>query len=403
MRRRTAAHALALPLALAAALLAGPQPAAAEGPVGSAGAHGSRLYTPKANPDAYRQAVGLLKDGRYADAAGVLAMVATPQAVWLGDQPPAEVERQARTVVRDAARKGAVPVLALYNVPGRDCSNYSAGGASNTAEYQAWVDAVARGIGGHDAMVVLEPDSLALLPADCGQDDAQGTRTTARYAEVGYAVDALGRLARTKVYLDTGHPGWHSVRSIVPRLIRAGVGDATGVFTNASNYRTEDDSHWYGTLISACVGYVEDGGAAADCPDQYGPRADAEAWIAEHVTTPASRRKHFVTDTSRNGLGPWTAPAGKYTDAQDWCNPPGRGLGDRPTTDTGDPLYDAKLWIKIPGESDGLCLRGTAGPEDPERRTVDPAAGAWFPEQALELVRLARPRLSATALFPPAG
>ncbi|MEX0167884.1 glycoside hydrolase family 6 protein [Streptomyces sp. LMG1-1-1.1] len=399
MRRRTAARALALPLALAAALLTGLQPAGADTAVGASGSHGGRLYTPKSNPEAYEQVAGLVRGGRYAEAAGILAMVRTPQAVWYGDQAPAEVESQARAVVRDAARKGAVPVLALYNVPGRDCSNYSGGGASTTAEYQAWVDAVARGVGGHEAMIVLEPDSLALLPADCGQDDAQGTRTTARYSEVRYAVETLGGLARAKVYLDTGHPGWHSVGSIVPRLIRAGVGDATGFFTNVSNYRTEEDSHWYGTLISACVGYVEDGGAAADCPDQYRPRAEAEAWIAEHVTTPESRRKHFVTDTSRNGLGPWTAPAGKYTDAQDWCNPPGRGLGDRPTTATGDPLYDAKLWIKIPGESDGLCLRGTAGPEDPERGTVDPAAGHWFPEQALELVRLAQPPLPARGPF----
>ncbi|MEE1753115.1 glycoside hydrolase family 6 protein [Streptomyces sp. SP18CS02] len=390
MRRRIAAQLLAFSMALAVALAAGPAPAAAGAPSDTSGSPGSRLYTPEANPGAYRQVVGLLRDGRYADASGVLAMVRTPQAVWFGDQTPAEVERRARAVVRDAARERAVPVIALYNVPGRDCSNYSGGGASTTAEYRAWVDAVARGIGRHDAMVVLEPDSLALLPADCGQDDEQGTKTSARYTEVNHAVVALERLARTKVYLDTGHPGWHSVNSIVPRLIRGGVGEATGFFTNASNYRTEEDSHWYGTLISSCIGHVEDGGAVADCPDQFWPRADAEAWIADNVTTPVSRMKHFVTDTSRNGLGPWSAPAGKYTDAQEWCNPPGRGLGDRPTTATGDPLYDARLWIKIPGESDGLCLRGTAGPQDPERGMVDPAAGAWFPEQALELVRLAQ-------------
>ena len=51
------------------------------------------------------------------------------------------------------------------------------------------------------------------------------------------------------------------------------------------------------------------------------------------------------------------------------------------------------LWIKVPGESDGRCLRGTAGPADPERGTVDPAAGQWFVEQARELVALAQPPL----------
>ncbi|WP_308208151.1 glycoside hydrolase family 6 protein [Actinomadura madurae] len=74
---------------------------------------------------------------------------------------------------------------------------------------------------------------------------------------------------------------------------------------------------------------------------------------------------HFVLDTSRNGQGPWTPPADEYTDPQVWCNPPGRGLGARPSTRTGDPLVDAFLWIKRPGESDGQCTRGTAARRTP--------------------------------------
>jgi endoglucanase len=104
----------------------------------------------------------------------------------------------------------------------------------------------------------------------------------------------------------------------------------------------------------------------------------------------------FVIDTSRNGQGPWTPdPDAGYPDAQDWCNPPGRGVGLRPTTDTGTPLLDAVLWVKVPGESDGSCNRGIEGSTtDPEwGGIVDPAAGAWFPEQALQLARLASPPL----------
>lgn len=383
-----------LPLALAAALLSGVSTGqAAADPAGARPAPVSRLHTPAANPDGYRQVMDLARDGRLADAAKILAMLRTPQAVWYGDQTPAEVEGAARRVVKEAAVKRALPVLALYNIPGRDCSNYSGGGASTTAEYQAWIDAIARGIGRRDALVILEPDSLALLPNDCGQDDAAGTKTAARYAEVDYAVNRLEPLARTSVYLDTGHPAWHNVNSIVPRLIKGGVARATGFYTNASNYQTDDATAWYGTLISSCLAYATAGGDPAACPNQYWPREDARTWIADHVHTDPSLMKHFVTDTSRNGLGPWTPPAGKYSDPQDWCNPPARGLGARPTLTTGNPLHDAKLWIKIPGESDGLCLRGTAGPEDPERGTVDPKAGGWFADQALELVRLANPPL----------
>ena len=103
---------------------------------------------------------------------------------------------------------------------------------------------------------------------------------------------------------------------------------------------------------------------------------------------------HFVIDTSRNGLGPWDHE-GRYGDThEDWCNPPDRGLGTRPDTTTGTPLVDAYLWIKVPGESDGKCYRGTAGPLDPERGMEDPAAGQWFVEQARELIALANPPIA---------
>jgi len=73
-----------------------------------------------------------------------------------------------------------------------------------------------------------------------------------------------------------------------------------------------------------------------------------------------------VIDTSRNGLGP--------TADNQWCNPAGRALGARPTTATGDPLVDAYLWIKSPGESDGACNGA-------------PAAGVWWADYALGLAQ----------------
>ena len=46
--------------------------------------------------------------------------------------------------------------------------------------------------------------------------------------------------------------------------------------------------------------------------------------------------------------------------------------------------------MKVPGESDGSCNRGIAGSTtDPEWGMVDPPAGAWFPQQALQLAQLA--------------
>jgi endoglucanase len=96
---------------------------------------------------------------------------------------------------------------------------------------------------------------------------------------------------------------------------------------------------------------------------------------------------HFVIDTSRAGRGPWNFATAGYSDAgtaQDWCNPPQRGTGPVPAADPA-PLVDAYLWVKVPGESDGRCR----GPVDPQWNLADPAAGAWFPQQALQLAQLA--------------
>jgi endoglucanase len=78
--------------------------------------------------------------------------------------------------------------------------------------------------------------------------------------------------------------------------------------------------------------------------------------------------KHFVIDTSRNGI--------PGIDPRLWCNPRGRALGVVPTTHTAHPLVDAFLWIKPPGESDGTCGGG-------------PPAGTWWAAYALELSRMA--------------
>jgi cellulase/cellobiase CelA1 len=50
--------------------------------------------------------------------------------------------------------------MVRYNIPFRDCAQYSAGGATSVAEYGAWIHAVAAGIGTRDGVVLLEPDGL---------------------------------------------------------------------------------------------------------------------------------------------------------------------------------------------------------------------------------------------------
>jgi len=392
------------------------------------------FYVPKPDKGALAQVSDLLSRQDKADAALIRAMTSESHAVWFTGGTPAEVQRQVNETVNAARGQHSVPVLVAYDVPFRDCGQYSAGGALDTEGYLAWIDGLARGIGSSEAVVLLEPDGLGIIPyntdingnAEWCRPDLSGSGLTpqtaneARYTQIRGAVARLEQQPNVSVYLDGTHSAWLGVGDIAQRLVEAGVADAQGFFLNVSNYQFTQNSVQYGTWISECIA----SGDYAGCPNQYwngGPDgtmiADLlGAWtgvalsnygvwsdtasdpalntsgIDARFSTPGTT--HFVIDTSRNGLGPWRA-TGSYPDPQDWCNPPGRGLGLRPTADTGNELVDAYLWAKVPGESDGSCNRGISGSTtDPEwDALVDPAAGAWFPQQALELARLASPAL----------
>ncbi|MFJ8733740.1 glycoside hydrolase family 6 protein [Streptomyces bauhiniae] len=298
------------------------------------GAGGAPVATPQpgdpywVNPDgnAARQAAAYEKAGRKAEAARIRRIAEQPVGEWLGPENP---DGEARGYTEAATRSGRTALLVLYNIPHRDCGQYSQGGAADGGAYRAWVDGVARGIGDRAATVVLEPDALLHLVDGCTPKAFHEER----YDLLRGAVTRLTALKNTRVYLDAGNAGWGHPDQIFAPLRSAGVEDADGFAVNVSNFYSTEDSVTYGKRLSAKVG-----------------------------------GKHFVIDTSRNGNGPYTEGAPE----ERWCNPPGRALGEPPTTDTADPLVDAYLWVKRPGESDGECKGG-------------PKAGQWWPEYALKL------------------
>jgi endoglucanase len=236
--------------------------------------------------------------GAYSSAQGadrdLLAKVAlNPTAYWLVGGDPS----QAGNIARGAG--GDYPVLVAYNIPNRDCSGQSAGGAGSPAEYQGWIDGMASSLMGQQAAIILEPDALA---QSCGASTE---------SLIAYAVTSLRRNPGTAVYIDGGHSNWVSADQMATRLRNAGIAQATGFAINVSNFQPTDALINYGHNLSAQVG-----------------------------------GKPFVVDTSRNGRG---VPGGAF------CNPAGAGLGLPPTAGTGDPLVHALLWVKRPGESDGSC------------------------------------------------
>lgn len=394
----------------------------------------TRLYVPPPPDGAIEQIGGLIAAGDRAGARAIASMIRTPQAVWLESGTPAQVRREVRSTLLRAWWQRAIPTFVIYNLPYRDCGQYSAGGAAGTAAYQAWIDGIVQGLGNRRAIVILEPDGLGLIPNYVSSLDGSSNCTMPidpalpadaaptpenRFAQLTYAVDALATAPNVDVYLDATHTAWQNVGESADRLIKAGALRATGFFLNASNYQFTANLVQYGAWVSQCMAYATqiNPGDFAGCPNQYwngGPPdwtgtalnpfglwSDTASELdlstaginTRYATMLGSVQPtaHYVIDTSRNGRGPW-APTVSYPDPQDWCNPPGRGLGEDPTLApiAGDALLDAYLWIKIPGQSDGQCDRGTGSGTDPEwGGIVDPPAGVWFPDQALQLAMLA--------------
>ena len=251
------------------------------------------------------------------------AIANTPTAYWMDQASSPAVDAK---YISAAQATGAMPVLALYGIPHRDCGSFAAGGFTTAAAYRGWIDGIASDLGPSPAAIVLEPDALAM--ADCLPPDQRQER----FDLMRYAVDTLTRNPATAVYVDGGHSRWVSAYEMAARLNQVGVDHTRGFSLNTANFFTTDEETGYGEAISALT-----------------------------------NGSHYVIDTSRNGAGP--APDA----ALNWCNPSGRTLGTPPTTATAGAHADAYLWIKRPGESDGSCGRG------------EPVAGRFMNQYAIDL------------------
>jgi endoglucanase len=248
-------------------------------------------------------------------------IAAQPQASWFDYS---QTGGGLTNAIRNVTSTGKMAVLVAYAIPNRDCAGPAPWAAPDEAHYDAWITALAQGIGAAPAAIVLEPDALAQLASGCQTDGP------ARERMLAFAVSALRANApNTATYLDAGHAGWIPAATMAPLLTASGVANARGFSLNVSNFSATSAELAYGSDLSARI----DG-------------------------------RHFVVDTSRNGVA---------TAGSNWCNPSGQALGVVPTSATGSAAADAYLWIKRPGESDG-----NASP----CRPTDPPAGSWFESYA---------------------
>jgi cellulase/cellobiase CelA1 len=278
--------------------------------------------------------------------------------------------------------------------------------------YEKWVNGFAAGLGDRPAVVILEPDALALLNGCL--DSAQ---RQARLQMLSYAVKTL-QTKSDQVYLDAGHSNWVPAGQMAARLRAADVAQAYGFAVNVSYYDATGREIGYATELDRDLGmakrFVVDtsrngkgsaggrvhpaagsisralpgaGGGALASQLFINPDAQAANWVRAHPGDPRVQKigQRIANQPTAKWFGAWsgdiTAAVSGYTiaasaehkvpvlvayniphrncggsragGARQWCNPPGRQLGSVPRVL--DDRGDMGLWIKAPGESDGGC------------------------------------------------
>jgi endoglucanase len=216
------------------------------------------------------------------------------------------------------ADPGTIPIFTTYFL------HASLGGSPTAGQVRAYmplfeqrVNAMAAAIDRRPALVFLELDALG-----SSRGIAKSGALPAWETALSYEVKKFGSLPHAVVYVEGGYSDANSVAYTARALKAIGVNRIRGFFTNDThNNWTGDEDRW-ASAVTRRVGHT-----------------------------------HFVVNTSSNGRGPKLNPHPRSQGVENLCNPPGRGLGIRETTDTGVPGADAYMWEHTPGASAG-CSRG---------------------------------------------
>ena len=331
---RAVRHLLLLPALLALALILGaPTPAAAGGSL-----TGGSFFTDSGNNLA-GGVIGRIRR-RHPRAARLLHTIADqPETKRFGAFDPDPGAAVAQYLARAAEQQpGALPLVGTYRLEHTAACGGSIDSPAAVASYEDWYRRFAQGIGQRRVVVFLEID--ALMTARCLSH--RGLRV--RVGELRSAIGSLASAPNALVYVDGAAADVGNPRFYARILRRIGVGRIEGVFTNATHQDWTSNEIAYGeTLVRKVPGL------------------------------------RYVVNTATNGRGP-LRPHNRVAHGNTiHCNPPGRGLGPKPTTDVPAryPHLDAFAWIGQPGRSAGACS-ATPNP---------PPAGTFWLDYAIALVR----------------
>ncbi|KAI1794654.1 cellobiohydrolaseII [Ganoderma leucocontextum] len=279
--------------------------------------------------------------------------------------------------------------IVVYDLPDRDCAAKASNGEFSIADggqekYFDYIDQIVAQVKQFPdvrVVAVIEPDSLANLVTNLNVQKCANAETTYK-ACVTYALQQLSAVG-VYMYMDAGHAGWLGWP--------ANISPAATLFT--SMFQSANSSSFIRGLATNVANYNALTAASPDPITQGDPNYDESHYINAlgPMLASAGFPAQFVVDQGRSGQQNLRQQWG------DWCNIKGAGFGIRPTTNTGNSLIDAIVWVKPGGECDGTS--NSSSPRYDSTCSLSdaaqpaPEAGTWFQSYFETLVSAANPPL----------
>lgn len=370
-----------------------------------------------------------------------------PTAIWLdsmaavtgGTGYPTSLQGYLQDAETQAASSSlpVVMTIVIYDLPDRDCAALASNGELQIANnglqtYEhSYIDVIASDLSQPQfsnlrVVAVIEPDSLPNLVTNLSIQNCANANSSGVYVQgIQYALNKLHAISNVYNFLDVAHSGWLGWSSNFQPFVNlatstvkgttAGLSSVDGFISNTANYTPTVEP--YMTANQQISGQPVRSASFF----QWNTYIDEQSYDIDmrnaFIAAGFSSSIGMLIDTSRNGWGGPNRPAGPSTSTDlntfvnatridqritwgNWCNQPG-GIGARPVANPA-PGFDAYVWIKPPGESDGSSSLIPQGPDNPTGKGFDrmcdptfggdslnnnnptgamanaPVSGAWF-------------------------
>jgi len=343
-------------------------------------------------------------------------------------------------------------LIVIYDMPNRDCSSSGSNGELLIAqdgvniyktEYIDPIVAIMKdpAYANLRLVCVIEPDSLPNLVTNLSFAKCSEANSTGAYATcTQYAISQLKSVGNnTYLYIDIAHDawlGWDSnfapAMDLIGNIVKNtsyGAAAIDGFVSNTANTLPFEEP------------FIPDGNYSVngqpvknsrffDFNPYTGEKQFCTNWKSGMQSRGFPSTIGMLVDTSRNGWGGPDRPTAASTSTDlntwvdasridkryhrgNWCNQ-AAGIGARPVASPASG-FDAFVWVKPPGESDGQSVDGSLDPCDPNKRldqmcvpngintycncgtngalSGGPIAGAWFQTMFNSLIQKAYPPL----------